>query len=76
MKPQPEKPVLKVKPHSYQPSKVELEADMSIDATPEEVLRKLGQQVVVQADLLPGKKCSLRHDRKIPLSPPFAKGEA
>ena len=45
------KPVLKVKPHSYQPSKTELEADLSIDATPEELLRKLGQQVVVQETL-------------------------
>ena len=41
--PPQEKPVLKVKPHSYQPFKAELEADLSIDATPEEVLRKLGQ---------------------------------
>ena len=49
--PPQEKPVVKVKPHSYQPSKAELEADLSIDATPEEVLRKLGQQVVVQETL-------------------------
>ena len=49
--PPQKKPVLKVKPHSYQPSKAELEADLSIDATPEDVLRKLGQQVVVQETL-------------------------
>ena len=46
-----EKPVVKVKHHSYQPSKAELEEDMSIDATPQELARRLMQQVTVQETL-------------------------
>ena len=41
-------PVVEVKPHTYQPSKAELEADMSIDATPEDVARAAMKQVTVK----------------------------
>ncbi len=34
----PERPEVRVKPHSYQPSKAELEEEFRIDATPEELL--------------------------------------
>ena len=40
---------VKVMDSSYQPSKAELEADVSIDATPEEVGRALMQTVDVQS---------------------------
>ncbi len=40
--------VVKVKPHTYQPKKAELEADANIDATPEELARALMQPVIVQ----------------------------
>ncbi len=42
------KTTVTVQPHSYQPKKAELEADVSIDATPEELARALMQPVVVQ----------------------------
>ena len=32
-----DKPVVRVQPATYQPSKAELEADVGIDATPEEL---------------------------------------
>ena len=48
----PAKPIVKVKPHSYQPLKAKLEADVRIDTTPQELARKLGQQMVVQETLL------------------------
>lgn len=32
-----EKPTVRVRPFRYQPSKVELEADVSVDASPEEI---------------------------------------
>ena len=32
-----EKPTVRVRPYSYQPSKAELDEDVSVDATPEEV---------------------------------------
>ncbi len=41
-------PVIEVKHHTYQPSKAELEADMSIDATPEDVARAVMKQVMVK----------------------------
>ena len=34
-----DKPVVRVQPATYQPSKAELEEDMAIDATPEELAR-------------------------------------
>ena len=39
---------VRVKPFSYQPSKAELEEDVSVDATPEEVRAALMRPVVVQ----------------------------
>ena len=39
---------MEVKPHSYQPPKAELEADMSIAATPEEVAKAVMKQVTVK----------------------------
>jgi len=37
---QPEdKPDVHVKPHSYQPSQTELDEDVSLDASPEDVIR-------------------------------------
>ena len=41
-------PIVKVKPHSYQPSKAELDADISINATPEDVAKAVMKQVTVQ----------------------------
>ena len=40
--------MVKVKPHTYQPKKAELEADADIEATPEELARALMQSVIVQ----------------------------
>ena len=34
-----QKPVVRVRPHSYQPNKAELEEDVRLDATPEELAR-------------------------------------
>ena len=42
------KDAVRVKPHSYQPSKAELEEDVSVNATPEEVRAALMRPVVVQ----------------------------
>ena len=42
------KPVVELKHSSYQPSKAELEEDMRIDASPEELARALGRQVEVR----------------------------
>ena len=47
----PQRPVLYVKPCAYQPSKAELEADVSIpDATPEQLARAVMQTVTVRED--------------------------
>lgn len=43
------KPVLEVQHHSYQPSKKELEADVSIDATPDELAKALIGNVAVRS---------------------------
>ena len=43
-----DKPTVRVKPYSYQPSKVELEEDVSVDATPEEVRAALMRPVKVE----------------------------
>ena len=43
-----ERPTIEVKHHTYQPSKAELEADMSIDAMPEDVARAVMKQVRVK----------------------------
>ena len=43
-----DKPTVWLKPQTYQPSKAELEADMSIDTTPEELARVAFQPVAVK----------------------------
>lgn len=43
----PAKVTAHVKPYSYQPSKAELEEDVSIDATPEALADCLGRTVAV-----------------------------
>ena len=40
-------PTVEVQHHTYQPSKAELEEDVSIDATPEDVARALMRRVNV-----------------------------
>ena len=42
------KPVVELMPSMYQPSKAELEEEIHIDATPEELARALGRQVTVR----------------------------
>ena len=42
------KPTVDLMHHSYQPKKAEREADMRIKATPEELSRALGRQIVVR----------------------------
>ena len=43
-----EKSVVQLKPPSYQPSKAELEEDISIDATPQELLRAVVREVRIE----------------------------
>ena len=43
-----DKPVVRVRPATYQPSKAELEEDMSIDTTPEELARIALQPMAVK----------------------------
>lgn len=43
-------PEVRVRPYSYQPSKAELEEEMQIDATPEELAKALLRQVKVVED--------------------------
>ena len=43
-----DKPVVRVQPATYQPSKAEIEEDMSIDTTPEELARVALQPVTVK----------------------------
>ena len=42
------KPVVRVKPATYQPSKAELEENMSVDTTPEELARVALQPMMVK----------------------------
>lgn len=51
-------PVIKLMHPSYQPSKAELESDMSIDASPEEVARTVLRRVEVQYVSPPKKRKS------------------
>ena len=44
------KPVVRVRPYSYQPSKAELEEDVRVDATPEEVRAALMRPVTVEEE--------------------------
>ena len=46
--PSKSKPALRVKPHSYQPSKAELEEDVSVNATPEEVAKAMAPRRIAQ----------------------------
>ncbi len=41
---------IRVKPHTYQPSKAELEADLHIDATPEELRQAWVRPVIMQKE--------------------------
>ena len=41
------RPTVEIPPQGYQPSKAELEEEIKIDATPEEVARQLVQPVIV-----------------------------
>ena len=43
-----DKPVVRVRPATYQPSKAELEEDVSIDTTPEELARMALQPMTVK----------------------------
>ena len=43
-----ETPIVEVMPYSYQPSKAELEADVSIPTTPEDLGRRVMQRVAVR----------------------------
>ena len=45
-----EKPDVRLKPSSYQPSKAQLEEDVSIDATPEKLARAVLTQVRIEID--------------------------
>ena len=44
----PHRRQVKVKPSSYQPSKAELEADVSVEATPEKLRNAIMRSVVVK----------------------------
>ena len=44
------KPTVRVRPFSYQPNKAELEEDMRLDATPEELARAVLRPVTVVED--------------------------
>ena len=43
-----DKPVVRVRPATYQPNKAELEEDVSIDTTPEELARVALQSMTVK----------------------------
>lgn len=49
-KPQSQPVEVKVKPHTYQPSKAELEADIRVDATPEQLRAALTRSVTIKAE--------------------------
>ena len=44
------RPVVRIKPSNYQPTKAELEEDVRIDATPEELARAVLRRVRVVRD--------------------------
>jgi len=46
----PEKPTVRIKPGSYYPTKKELEEDVSIDATPEELAAAVLRSVRIVRD--------------------------
>ena len=43
-----DKPILKIKPRNYQPSKAELREKVRLDTTPERLAECLGRQVKIQ----------------------------
>ena len=43
-----EKPVVRVRPFQYRPSKAELEADVTVDASPEEIRDALMRSIMVE----------------------------
>ena len=43
-----DRPVVKLRPSSYKPTKAELEEDVSVDATPDEVARAITRTVTVK----------------------------
>ena len=43
-------PIVRVKPRSYQPTKADMERDVSIDATPDELARAVLRPVKVTED--------------------------
>ena len=45
-----QKPVVRVRPHTYQPSKAELDEEVRLDATPEELARAVLQPVQIVED--------------------------
>ena len=44
------KPAVRLKPSSYQPSKAEMEEDIGIDTTPENLLRAVVRDVRIEYD--------------------------
>ena len=46
----PDRPKVRVKPHKYQPKKAELEEDVNIEATPDELARAALAPVKVLQD--------------------------
>ena len=44
------KPVVRLKPSSYQPSKAELQEDLRINTTPEELMRAVVRDVRVETE--------------------------
>ena len=45
------KPILKLKPHTYQPTKAELEKDVSLPTTPDELLSCVVRDVkIIKSD--------------------------
>ena len=48
--PQPDRPTVRVKPHSYQPSKAEREAPIRINATPQQIAKAAVTPVRIIAD--------------------------
>ena len=49
-KPNDDQPIVRLKPSSYQPTKAEMEEDISINATPGDIARALGRRVRIQYD--------------------------
>ena len=44
------KPIVRVRPHTYQPSKAELDEEVRLDATPEELVRAVLHPVQIVED--------------------------